>query len=160
MAAGETLKIAWQANDEVNGALIEHLDAAMLQARTPGGGMTVAEHLAHITGTVKHWGMELKPDRLAELPDLAERVGDQWIPETDTGRIGQVARETRTVALAEAVNAPAGERGELPHASPEMYLIHMLVHDAHHRGQILLALKTSGHALPDEESMWHPWRAG
>lgn len=160
MAAGDTLRIAWQANDKVNGALIEHLEREMLEARTPGGGMTVAEHLAHITGTIKYWGMKLAADRLSALPDLAEKVGEEWIPETDTDRIGRVARETRALALAEAENAPAGERGELPHASPEMYLIHMLVHDAHHRGQILLALKTAGHPLPDEESLWQPWRTG
>ena len=28
-----------------------------------------------------------------------------------------------------------------------------MAHDAHHRGQILLALKTNGHPLPDEESI-------
>ncbi|MEM6431914.1 MAG: DinB family protein [Deinococcota bacterium] len=36
--------------------------------------------------------------------------------------------------------------------------MHMMVHDAHHRGQILLALKTSGHTLPDEGSFWMPWK--
>jgi uncharacterized damage-inducible protein DinB len=160
MSAGETLRIAWQANDEVNGALIEHLEPEMLQARTPGGGMTVAEHLAHMTGTVKYWGMKLAQERLGALPDLEEKVGEEWVPESDLQRILDVKRRTGQVAFAEAAAAPAGERGQLPHASPELYLIHMMVHDAHHRGQILLALKCAGHALPDEGSMWQPWKNG
>lgn len=46
------------------------------------------------------------------------------------------------------------------HDSPDAFLIHMMVHDAHHRGQILLALKTAGHPLPDEDAVWGPWRGG
>jgi uncharacterized damage-inducible protein DinB len=34
----------------------------------------------------------------------------------------------------------------------------MRVHDAHHHGQMLLALKANGHLLPAEEGMWVPWR--
>jgi uncharacterized damage-inducible protein DinB len=32
----------------------------------------------------------------------------------------------------------------------------MIIHDAHHRGQILLALKTAGHPLPNEDIFWNP----
>lgn len=160
MASGRTLEIAWRANDRVNQALIEHLEPTMLQVRTPGGGMSVAEHLAHMTGTVKHWGMRLASHRLEQLPDLEEKVGEEWIPELDTERIAEVQSRTSAAALTEVLETPEGERGELPHENPEMYLIHMLVHDAHHRGQILLALKTAGHSLPDENLMWVPWKDG
>jgi uncharacterized damage-inducible protein DinB len=35
----------------------------------------------------------------------------------------------------------------------------MTMHDAHHRGQILLALKSEGFPLPDENKLWSPLRA-
>jgi uncharacterized damage-inducible protein DinB len=160
MAAGETLKRAWQANREVNLVLIEHLGPAMLKSITPGGGMSVAEHLAHICGTVKHWGMRLDEEKLERLPDLAEKIEEAWVCETDLTRIAEVSSQTLETAWLAASEASPGERGQLPHASAEMYLVHMMVHDAHHRGQILLALKTAGHPLPSEEAMWQPWRNG
>jgi uncharacterized damage-inducible protein DinB len=48
----------------------------------------------------------------------------------------------------------------LPQLSLEHFVIHLFVHDAHHRGQIILALKTSGFARPDDEPIWWPWRTG
>jgi hypothetical protein len=38
------------------------------------------------------------------------------------------------------------------HLTPEM------VHDAHHRGQLILALKTNGYPLPGDKLLWLPWR--
>lgn len=61
-------------------------------------------------------------------------------------------------ALAVPDSAPSKNAEEPPHASADAYLMHMMLHDAHHRGQILLALKSAGHPLPDEDAMWGPWR--
>ena len=62
------------------------------------------------------------------------------------------------VALSIVEGVPEGFTGQPPHSSADAYLIHMMVHDAHHRGQILLAPKTSGYSLPNEDAMWGPWR--
>lgn len=53
---------------------------------------------------------------------------------------------------------PSEKAEEPPHASADADLMHMMIHGAHHRGQIRLALKTAGHPLPDEDAMWGPWR--
>lgn len=159
---------AWDADRRVTQALLEHLTPAMLDARTPGGGMTVAEHLAHVVGSTKYWGMELAPDPLGTLPDL---VADDGHPgdgrpagapavEHDLAVIRAVYADTSAAARSTVDAAPAGGRGSLPHPSGEAYLIHMMVHAAHHRGQILLALKTNGFALPDEDALWSPWKGG
>lgn len=42
---------AWDANLEVNLVLLK-----MLKVRTPGGGYSVAQHLAHLVGTTKSGG--------------------------------------------------------------------------------------------------------
>ncbi len=151
-----SVKEVWHANLSVNAALLEHLVPDMLEAKTPGGGYTVAQQLAHITGTVKYWGMLLDEKRLDKLPDLYDTDADDFVAETDPARIREVMDQTARTALEAAENA--NDKGNLPHPSIEAYLIHMMVHDAHHRGQILLALKTAGHPLPDEDALWGPWR--
>ena len=133
----------------------------MLEARTPGGGYSVAQHLAHIIGVTKYRGVQLN-EGLETLPDLFtlrdglnEEEPQAFVPETDLARIKDVLAQTAT-----AVQKAVAERntGTSPYPSADAYLIHMMVHDAHHRGQILLALKTSGYSLPDEDAMWQPWK--
>jgi uncharacterized damage-inducible protein DinB len=168
MSVSESVRQAWGNNLRVNQVVLSHLTPEMLGARTPGGGMSVAQHLAHIVGTVKYWGTQFGPDMLA-LPrlftvreDLDESDPEAYVPETDLERIAGVMEETYRAALkvAEAATGKgATEYGEA-HDSPDAYLIHMLAHDAHHRGQLLLALKTAGFALPDEDAVWGPWRGG
>lgn len=160
MAISSSVQTAWDRNLEVNRALIHHLTAEMLAAQTPGGGYSVAQHLSHIVGVVKFWGTLLDPARLSALPDLPGP--DSAIltegPEADPTHILEVLEATAEAALAAAEARPQGS-DELPHADADAYLIHMIAHDAHHRGQVLLALKTSGHPLPDEEGLWSPWRS-
>ena len=152
---------AWQANLKVNQTLLGHLTPEMLGARTPGGGFSVAQHLAHIVGVTKYRGTQLNeelgtlPDLFSIREDLAEEDPEAFIPETELERIKDVLAQTAT-AVQNAV--AGGNTGTSPYSSADAYLIHMMAHDAHHRGQILLALKTFGYPLPDEDAMWQPWK--
>jgi uncharacterized damage-inducible protein DinB len=156
-----SIKEAWQANIRVNGVLLEHLTPEMLDARTPGGGYTVAQHLAHMTQVIKYWGWQ-RDASFDDLPDLYydyEPETQDFKAETDLARVQAAMTQTWAKALEapDAADSP-GEALEVAHPTKDAYLIHMMVHDAHHRGQILLALKTAGHSLPDEDAMWGPWR--
>lgn len=165
MSVSPSVREAWGANARVNEVLLTHLTPEMLAAGTPGGGYTVARHVAHILNTVQYWG-SLRDKRLEALPspvlEYDEATGRVEV-ETDLSRLLDIKRQTETTALEVAEAEPDGAQlppgeWESPHATPDAYLIHMMVHDAHHRGQILLALKTSGFALPDEDAVWGPWR--
>lgn len=149
MSVAPALRRAWQHNLEVNRTLVDHLTPAMLDAQTPGGGYTVGEHLAHIVGVTKLFGARLDPERMKPLPSLSAE-------ERDPGRIAEVQARTAAAALAASEARPEGSDA-LPHADASAYLIHGIAHDAHHRGQILLALKTNGHPLPTERDLWRPW---
>ncbi len=160
----DSVQTAWQANLKVNTVLVNHLTPEMLDARTPGGGYSVALHLAHLVGVTKSWGSKLDKN-LGELPnlftvreDLDEDDVEAFVPETDLARIREVLAQTAAAAQDAVNRAAEGYTGGLPHPSADAFLIHMMVHDAHHRGQILLALKTSGYALPDDDAMWGPWK--
>ena len=156
----EAMKLAWTSNQSVNDVLLDHLsDPRMMNAKTPGGGYTIAQHLAHMTECVKGWASEFDPS-VSSLPDLysnwREDAPQDFDAETDIGRVRDAMAQTHRAVWAAAEVATS--TGSLPHASIPQYLIHMLIHDAHHRGQILLALKTNGFALPDDGALWAPLR--
>jgi DinB family len=143
----EALTVAARSNADVNDLLVAHLSTPeMLDARTPGDGFTVAEQLAHFLSKLSVGAAEGLPELYDPERQLAER---------DPARIRAVLDQTSAAVLESVVTAP--DRGQLPHVSLAQFLIHMLVHDAHHRGQILLALKANGLPLPDEAAMWFSW---
>lgn len=166
MSVSPSVREAWRANARVNNVLLTHLTPEMLGAQTPGGGYMVARHVAHMINTVQYWGSLRDKVRLEALPspirEYDEASGKVEV-ETDLARLADIKRQTETTVLDVAEAEPDGAEllpgeWESPHATPDTYLIHMMVHDAHHRGQILLALKTNGFPLPDEDAVWGPWR--
>ena len=134
----------------------------MLDAQTPGSKNSVAQHLAHMTGVIKDWGSELDAqfDTLLDLynAEADTYFSDTFIAEKNLERIREVMSQTEAALLSVVQEKPEDEKGTLPHTNTGAFLIHMMVHDAHHRGQILLALKTSGYPLPDEDRLWGPWK--
>jgi uncharacterized damage-inducible protein DinB len=152
MPITQTVKEAWEANDKVNKVLLEHLTPDMLQAQTPGGGYTVARHIAHMTKTKVYFGSKLN-ESLRQLPSLYNNE-KELTPETNLAQIKDVMRQTSQKILEASENTDG--KGDLPQTSTEGFLIHMMIHDGHHRGQILLALKTAGHPLPNEDLFWQP----
>jgi uncharacterized damage-inducible protein DinB len=153
MAISESVKEAWLVNDKVNKVLLEHLTPDMVEAKTPGGGYSVAQHLAHMAEAQKFWNAMLNEEQANTLPELFK---EELVAETNLAQIKDVFRQTSkvTLGLVENIN----DKGDFPYASLDTYLIHLIAHDAHHRGQILLALKTAGHKLPNEGALWGPWR--
>ncbi len=159
MAISQSVLDCWQANDQVNANLLEHLSQEMMSAQTPGGGMTVAGHLAELAGTPEYWVSRLAQGKVRRTQRLYSiTADDEFVPETDLEKYRAHFREGRDAALAAAQGVPDGETGEAPHLNADAVLLHMIVHDSHHRGQLLLALKVNGFPLPSEEAMWLPWR--
>ena len=154
----ESVKEAWQINTRINKEVLEHLTPEMINAQTPGDGFTVAEHILEIVGTPKYFGMKFDEAKLGALPDLYTVEGESYIAETDLRRIREVAKQTAEAVLEAAETADS--KGELPHSSLDIYLIHMMVHDSHHRGQLQLALKAAGYELPGDDILWGLWKQG
>lgn len=154
----EELTIAVRSNAAVNDLLAAHLSTPeMLDARTPGGGYTASQHLAHMVEVRRYWLSELSAGAAEGLPGLHDPAQQVFVAERDPARIRAVLAQTSEAVLETVVTAP--DRGNLPHVSLAKFLIYLLVHDAHHRGQILLALKAGGLPLPHDDSMWGPWNS-
>lgn len=152
----DSVKEAWQINSKINQKLLEYLTPEMVHAKTPANGWSVAQHIAEIVATPKYWGTKFAKDTLETLPDLHDEDAESFIAETDVTRMREVAAQTADAVL-QAAEA-AQDKGDLPHSSLDIYLIHMMIHDAHHRGQLLLALKSNGFPLPDVDVLWLPWK--
>ncbi len=152
----DSLKESWRINTDINLNVLEHLSPEMLQAQTPGAGLTVAQHLVHMMDALKFWGQFFDKARFATIPDLFEAKSESLSPVKDLGQMREVMKRSRELAL-ESANA-ATSKGKLPYYSIESFLIHIIAHDAHHRGQIVLALKTNNFPLPGDKAIWSPWR--
>ena len=155
MQLAPTITDSWNANNAVNNALLEHLTRAMLEARTPGERWTVGQHIAHMVGFYKWFSVRFD-ERLKSLPDLQDREAEENVFVGDLEQIRSVWPQTRDAVLNAVQHAK--DKGKMPHSSLEHFVIHVLVHDAHHRGQILLALKVAGFGMEDDENIWKPWR--
>ena len=83
MALSASVRELWLANNKVNHNLLQHLTQDMMLAQTPGGGMTVAEHLAELAGTTEYWVVRLTGKDLPETPRLYEVVDDDIVAYTD-----------------------------------------------------------------------------
>jgi uncharacterized damage-inducible protein DinB len=156
MAISQSTKESWKIHEEMNKVLLEHLKAEMLLAQTPGGGYSIAQHLAHMAEAKTFWGSLLDELQVSKLPNLANNQKGEFIAETNLAQIKDVFRQTSKVILESAENAT--DKGNLPFPSIDVFLAHLMVHDAHHRGQILIALKFNNYPLPDEGTLWGLWR--
>ncbi len=151
------LATAVAAENRVNDVLCSHLTPEMMDAQTPGGGMTVAQHLAHMAGSTKFWLAQLDGGAALPLPVLYDETQtDAFVAQNDPARAAAVMREVWTTTL--GVATAATTTGNLPHPSPAQFVLHMLGHTAYHRGQIALALKVSGFPLPNANQIWGPMR--
>jgi uncharacterized damage-inducible protein DinB len=155
MVISEGVREAWQANDSVNKVLLEYLTPDMLEVQTPDKNWSVAGYLAHLAESKKWWGTHLDKEKVNDLPSLFSKAGETFIAEKNLEQIKDVFEQTSKTILETAERAD--NKGKLPYLSIDVYLIHQMVHDAHHRGQILLLLRTAGYTPPSDDDFWGGW---
>lgn len=155
MVISEAVKEAWQINTGMNKILLEYLTAEMLALRMPNNDWSVAGYLAHLVAGKKWWLTHLNKEAAGYLPDLHEETAGKMVVETDLARIKGVFEQTSKVILESAEKA--SDKGKLPYPSIDVYLIQDMIHDGHHRGQILLLLRSAGHTPPTDDDFWGGW---
>lgn len=155
MAISQCVKEAWQINEGMNKILLEFLTPEMLAVQRPSKDWSVAGYLAHLAGSKKWWGTHLNKEEVERLPDLYYKTGETFTAEKDLGKIKAVFEQTSKTILESAEKAT--HKGELPYPSLDVYLIQQMIHDGHHRGQILLTLRTAGYTPPGDDDFWGGW---
>jgi uncharacterized damage-inducible protein DinB len=141
---------AYSANARVNAYLVERLDSDVWRAKPPAPKMrTIAAIVAHMHNCA-----------LVYLRRAAPKVSVP--PELDRHKVTQAAAVRALMAKRRAVLEvlePALERGGRVGRSvhhPVQFLMYYMVHDGHHRGQILLLARLLGHPITIDtmSGMW------
>jgi uncharacterized damage-inducible protein DinB len=156
---------AFDRNARVNRATLATLSMRDLDHDDGMGGFSVGQHLADIVGFRRDWLSRVSPEHAQRLADPTDAGAPHWLRATTIEEL-QTAFDDGDAAIRDAVldAVRTGRRFEGAYAShPAQLIVHCLVHDAHHRGQILALLRQAGRGAEERERLevatWPIWRA-
>lgn len=161
--ASEVLTEAWRRNARVNEGLLDHLSPELMKVSDGHGGWTVGQHVVEMLGFRKDWLSRISPRHQEKLEVMYRVVGETFEPTTLDSQVLKAAfRDADAAALAAVTDALAagGSFGKSTYAThPALFIQHAIVHDAHHRGQLLMTLRLGGCRWEQaDDPMWAPWR--
>lgn len=144
---------AFQTNEQINHYLLENLPAAAWRAEPPGGkGRTVASMMAHIHNVRVMW---------LKAAAKESKIPDQLDPDVVTQAQASKALGESARALAALLKSAMEGDGRIKGFRPDVagFFAYLIAHDAHHRGQISMLTRQSGHALT-KKAMFGMWEWG
>jgi uncharacterized damage-inducible protein DinB len=138
----EDLLTTWDKHVAMNKLLLDGINEAYLTDKSASGGRNVGEQFAHMHNVRMMWLSQLAADRAKSIDeeiDAAESLKKDYVSGTLTDS-DQLIRAVLKDALTKGA-----ELGEM---SPTRFMGYLISHESHTRGQIVLAMKQSDHALP------------
>jgi uncharacterized damage-inducible protein DinB len=146
---------SWDRNNTILVNLLHAIPEGGLQARAIESSPSVAQMLTHIHSVRLAFVSEDAPEFAIAVPE------NEWVEERDSNRIAQMLNES-AVVVRDAVKGriESGRAMDLHFDHPILLLQMMLWHEGYHHGQIKLALKAAGLAIPDEQAgplTWGIW---
>lgn len=160
----DRILLAFERNSRVNAALLAAMGDSDLQF-SAGGGWSIGKHLCHLAHFRLRWLRVVAPSFADGLAALVELTDDDFEPlATEVGEISDAFRVADAAALdAVSLALAEGRPFEAAYRShPTGLLMHILVHDAHHRGQVMSLLRQNGRQRSEmerlEDASWPVWR--
>jgi uncharacterized damage-inducible protein DinB len=147
----EALLSAYDTNARINHYLLEHLPAEAWRAEPPGSkGREIAAVVAHMHNVRVMW---LKATK-GKVPEQLDRF-------TVTPAQAKKALNASCAALSEVLKASLNADGRVKGFRPAIagFLGYLIAHDAHHRGQITMLARQTGHPIP-QKAMFGMWEWG
>jgi uncharacterized damage-inducible protein DinB len=148
----------------VDGRTLATLDMQALHHSDGVGGYSVGQHLADIVSFRREKIEAVAPAYAERVPDVIDVTAPTWLAVASIEEL-RAAFDAGDAAMRDAVleAVEGGRRFEALYVShPAHLIVHCIVHDAHHRGQILALLRQAGRSADDrnrlEDETWSVWR--
>jgi uncharacterized damage-inducible protein DinB len=152
----EQILNCWRVNNRVNLLLLRGIpEKGFLAVPLASRGRNVAQQFAHLHKARYAWLKFNAPDLLKNVP----RFGRAAAPSRAQLIAAFRATEKPVEALLHRTLAEGGKI-KMFKKRPVRWIVYMMVHDAHHRGQIALALKQNGMRLSEKiaiHALWGTW---
>ncbi len=144
----------WQINNRIDLYLLEAIPAEHLDDALVSKGRNVSSQFIHIHNVRLMWLAAAMPEALADVGKLDPKQDiDKTLLQTALTRSGEAIERL----LLHAVENGGKVKGFKPHVTA--FVGYLTAHDAHHRSQIIIALKQSGHPL-DKKILYGIWEWG
>jgi uncharacterized damage-inducible protein DinB len=141
----------WNINNRINLYLLDAIPPAALNDLSASKGRTVAQQLAHLHNVRLMWLKVSAPELMEGIEKIEkETAGDKKLLARRLKESGKAMEALLKTSLENGGRI----KGFKPHITA--FLGYVLAHESHHRGQIALSLKQSGHTLEKKVSygMW------
>jgi uncharacterized damage-inducible protein DinB len=143
----------WQIHNRIHLYLLDAIATESLTDQATSKGRTVGEQFAHIHNVRLMWLKSAAPELLESLLKLEK---DMTLTVSDLKT--QLLQSSEAIEKVINMGLETGKvKGFKPH--PTAFVGYLIAHEAHHRGQITLSLKQSGHPI-DKKTQFGLWEWG
>lgn len=143
----------WQIHNRIHLYLLDAIARESLTDQAASKGRTVGEQFAHIHNVRLMWLKSAAPELLEPLLKLEK---DMTLTVSDLKT--HLSQSSEAIEKVINMGLETGKvKGFKPHATA--FVGYLIAHEAHHRGQITLSLKQSGHPI-DKKTQFGLWEWG
>lgn len=144
----------WDIHNRINLYLLDAVEPEHLKDVAASKGRTVGEQFAHLHNVRLMWLKSAGPELIGKLRKLEKEEA------TDKQTLHQSINDSglaMNLLLTKSIEAGGKIKGFKPHAAA--FLGYLISHESHHRGQIAVSLKQSGHPL-SKKVLYGIWEWG